>query len=69
MLTNMLAVSAASGLPPKIVFGFMDAEVNRLLDLDSQLRAAARLIINPQLPRKRLAGAPEIWYRQGPRSH
>jgi SagB-type dehydrogenase family enzyme len=30
----MLAVSAASGLPAEIVLGFVDAEVNRLLDLD-----------------------------------
>jgi len=31
LLANMLAVSAASGLPAKIVLGFVDAEVNRLL--------------------------------------
>ncbi len=36
MLANMLAVSAASGLPAKIVLGFVDAEVNRLLDLDTR---------------------------------
>src|SRR5215475_6714125 len=34
LLANMLAVSAASGLPAEIVLGFVDAEVNRLLDLD-----------------------------------
>ena len=33
LLANMLAVSAASGLPGKVVLGFVDAEVNRLLDL------------------------------------
>src|SRR5271156_3898193 len=33
LLANMLAVSAASRLPAEIVLGFVDAEVNRLLDL------------------------------------
>ena len=36
LLANMLAVSAASGLPAEIVLGFLDAEVNRLLDLDTR---------------------------------
>src|SRR5215472_13600974 len=36
LLANMLAVSAASGLPTEIVLGFVDVEVNRLLDLDTQ---------------------------------
>jgi SagB-type dehydrogenase family enzyme len=35
LLANMLAVSAASGLPTEIVLGFLDAEVNTLLDLDT----------------------------------
>src|SRR6266571_1416124 len=34
ILANMLALSAASGLPAEIVLGFVDAEVNHLLDLD-----------------------------------
>jgi SagB-type dehydrogenase family enzyme len=36
LLANMLAVSAASGLPAHIVLGFVDVEVNRLLDLDTR---------------------------------
>ena len=36
LLANMLAVSAASGLPAKIVLGFVDAEVNCLLDLETR---------------------------------
>ncbi len=36
LLANMLAVAAASGLPAEIVLGFVDAEVNRLLDLDTR---------------------------------
>jgi SagB-type dehydrogenase family enzyme len=35
LLANMLAISAASGLPAEIALGFVDAEVNRLLDLDT----------------------------------
>jgi SagB-type dehydrogenase family enzyme len=36
LLANMLAVSAGSGIPAEIVLGFVDAEVNRLLDLDTR---------------------------------
>jgi hypothetical protein len=36
LLANMLAVSAASGLPAEIMLGFVDGEVNRLLDLDTR---------------------------------
>src|SRR5882757_9886259 len=36
LLANMLAVSAASGLSAEIVLGFVDTEVNRLLDLDTR---------------------------------
>jgi SagB-type dehydrogenase family enzyme len=36
LLANMLAVATASGLPAEIMLGFADAEVNRLLDLDTR---------------------------------
>ncbi|MGA8212755.1 MAG: SagB/ThcOx family dehydrogenase, partial [Candidatus Sulfotelmatobacter sp.] len=36
LLANMLAVAVASGLPVEIVLGFVDADVNRLLDLDTR---------------------------------
>jgi SagB-type dehydrogenase family enzyme len=36
LLANMLAVSAASGLPAEVVLGFVDAQVNQLLDLDTR---------------------------------
>ncbi len=36
LLANMLAIATASGLPAEIVLGFVDAEVNRLLDLDTR---------------------------------
>jgi len=44
LLANMLAVSAASGLPAKIVLGFMDAEVNRLLDLETRREVSLCLV-------------------------
>src|SRR3984885_18681 len=36
LLANMLAVAGASGLPSEIVLGFVDVEVNNLLDLDTR---------------------------------
>jgi len=44
LLANMLGVSAASGLPAKIVLGFVDAEVNRLLDLDTRREVSLCLV-------------------------
>jgi SagB-type dehydrogenase family enzyme len=44
LLANMLAVSAASGLPAKIVLGFVDAELNRLLDLDTRREVSLCLV-------------------------
>jgi SagB-type dehydrogenase family enzyme len=44
MLANMLAVSAASGLPAEIVLGFVDAQVNRLLDLDTRREVSLCLV-------------------------
>src|SRR5580765_2941679 len=44
LLANMLAVSAASGLPAEIVLGFVDAEVNRLLDLDMRREVCLCLV-------------------------
>ena len=44
LLANLLAVSAASGLPAEIVLGFMDAEVNALLDLDTRREVSLCLV-------------------------
>jgi SagB-type dehydrogenase family enzyme len=44
LLANTLAISAASGLPAKIVLGFVDAEVNRLLDLDTRREVSLCLV-------------------------
>ena len=44
LLANLLAVSAASGLPTEIVLGFVDTEVNRLLDVDTRREVALCLV-------------------------
>src|SRR6266851_3922760 len=44
LLANMLAVTAASGLPSEIVPGFVDDEVNRLLDLDTRREVSLCLV-------------------------
>ena len=44
LLANMLAVSAASGLPAEVVLGFVDAEVNALLDLDTRREVSLCLV-------------------------
>src|ERR1700691_4119818 len=44
LLANALAVSAASGLPAEIVLGFVDAEVNGLLDLDTRREVSLSLV-------------------------
>jgi SagB-type dehydrogenase family enzyme len=44
LLANMLAVSTASGLPAEIVLGFVDIEMNRLLDLDTRREVSLCLV-------------------------
>src|SRR5258708_2685716 len=44
LLANLLAVATALGLPAKVVCGFVDETVNRLLDIDSQREVAFSLV-------------------------
>jgi SagB-type dehydrogenase family enzyme len=44
LLANLLAVATALGLPARVVCGFVDTTVNRLLDVDSQREVAFSLI-------------------------
>ncbi len=44
MLANMLAASAGYRLPARVVCGFVDAEVNLLLDLDPEREVAIALV-------------------------
>jgi SagB-type dehydrogenase family enzyme len=44
LLANLLAVATALGMPAKVVCGFVDAEVNRLLDVDPKCEVAFSLV-------------------------
>src|SRR5207249_5292615 len=44
MLANVLAVAAAAQLPARLVLGFADDAVNRLLDLDTQREVTLSLV-------------------------
>jgi SagB-type dehydrogenase family enzyme len=44
MLANLLALATAQGLPAKVVCGFVDTTVNRLLDIDSNREVAFSLV-------------------------
>ena len=44
LLANLLAVATALGMPAKVVCGFVDAEVNRLLDIDAEREVAFSLV-------------------------
>jgi hypothetical protein len=43
-LANTFAISAAHGIPAKVVAGFVDSSVNRLLDLETRREAALVLV-------------------------
>jgi SagB-type dehydrogenase family enzyme len=44
ILANMTAVSSALGLPAKVICGFVDDELNRLLDLDTKREVTFSLV-------------------------
>ena len=44
ILANTLAIAAAHGLPAKVVAGFVDTSVNRLLDLENRQEVALVLV-------------------------
>jgi SagB-type dehydrogenase family enzyme len=44
LLGNLLAVATALRLPARVVMGFIDGEVNRLLDLDTEREVAFSLV-------------------------
>ena len=44
MIANLLAMAAAQGLPAKLFCGFVDAQVNALLDVDTQREVALTLL-------------------------
>ena len=44
LLANLLAVATALGIPAKVVCGFVDADVNQLMDVDSGREVAFSLV-------------------------
>jgi SagB-type dehydrogenase family enzyme len=54
LLANMLAVSAASGLSAKVVLGFVDAEVDHLLDLDTRREVSLCVVPIGHTPESRI---------------
>lgn len=69
ILANMLAISAAAKLPAKIVTGFVDAQVNTLLDVDPSREVAFSLVAighqestPPQSPEISPLGLPVVAY-------
>jgi SagB-type dehydrogenase family enzyme len=44
LLANLLAAGTALGLPARVVCGFVDAEVNRLLDVDPELEVVFSMV-------------------------
>src|SRR6195256_4608690 len=60
LLANMLAVSAASGLPAEIVLGFVDSEVNRLLDLATRREVSLCLVPIGRTPESSLPASRDV---------
>jgi len=60
VLANLLAAAASRRVPAKIVVGFVDATVNRLLGLDSQREAPLSLAALGDLPQRRIEPAPPL---------
>jgi SagB-type dehydrogenase family enzyme len=50
LLANLLGVATALGLPANVVGGFVDADVNRLLDVDSEREVAFSLVALGHVP-------------------
>ena len=50
LLANLLAVATALGMPAKVICGFVDADVNRLLDVDSEREVAFSLVALGHVP-------------------
>jgi len=44
ILANLLAVSSARGLPAKVICGFADAQVNKLIDVETRREVAFSLV-------------------------
>jgi SagB-type dehydrogenase family enzyme len=60
ILANTLAMAAAHRLPARVVLGFVDAEVSRLLDLDAERELALALVPIGTAPHEPVTPAPSM---------
>ncbi len=60
ILANTLAMAAAHRLPARVVLGFVDAEVSRLLDLDAERELALALVPIGAAPHEPVPPAPSM---------
>lgn len=60
LLANLLAVAAASRLPARLVLGFVDQTMNRLLGLDERQEVTLSLVALGHAPDSKPAAAPPV---------
>ena len=60
LLANLLAIATALGLTAKVVCGFVDATVNRLLDVDSEREVAFSIVALGHDSERSLQNAPRV---------
>jgi SagB-type dehydrogenase family enzyme len=60
LLANMLAVAAASGFPAEVVLGFVDADVHRLLELDTRREVSLCIVPIGHVAQSTPPGSKEI---------
>ena len=60
ILANTLAISVANGIPAKVVAGFVDSSVNRLLDLENQREVALVLLPVGYVDESRIRPSPDL---------
>ena len=60
LLANLLAVATALGMPAKVICGFVDADVNRLLDVDSEREVAFSAVALGHLSDLPQPGHPQV---------
>jgi len=60
ILANTLAITAAHGIPAKVVAGFVDSSVNRLLDLENRREVALVLLPVGYADESRIGPAPDL---------
>jgi SagB-type dehydrogenase family enzyme len=60
IIANTLAVAAAEQIPARVVAGFVDAEVNQVIDVDTDREAAIALVAIGATPERAAPPAPKV---------